>query len=94
MDHHRGGAGGCRDPGRPVEDADRHLELLVALPVPHEAEERRVQRERDPGLAGQVAEALAPCVVEPEPALAVDLRGVVPALDEQLDRLLGALPRG
>ena len=41
------GAGRLREPGRVVEHAECHLELLLALDVPHERGERRVHRERD-----------------------------------------------
>ena len=87
------GAGRRRDPGRVVEHPDRHPELLVALDVAHEAGDRRVHREHDARLAGELAEALGPRVVHPEPALEVDLAGAVAALEQQLDRRLRALAR-
>ena len=48
-DHLRAARG--RDPGRVVEHPDRHVELLAALRVSHEAGERRVHGEDDPARA-------------------------------------------
>ena len=71
-------------PGAPVERADGGRELAAArLEVPHEAEERRVDRERHVGLAGRLAEPLGPRVVHPEAALEVDLARVVAALEQR-----------
>ena len=50
------GAGGLRDAGRVVEHADRHVQLLAALGVAHEAGDRRVHREHDVVLARELAE--------------------------------------
>jgi hypothetical protein len=50
--------------------------------------------ENDPGVAGELAEALGPRVVHPEPALEVDLAGRVAAPFQKLDGLGGALARG
>jgi len=80
------GARGLRDPGRMVEHPDRHTLLLVAFDVTHEACNRRVYREHDPGVAGKAAETLRPGVVHPELAFEVDLAGRVAALPKQLDR--------
>ena len=73
----------CRRCGRarrrPTRTSGRSLE------VAHEAEERRVHRERDVGLARRLAEPLGPRVVHPEAALEVDLARVVAALEQDLD---------
>ncbi len=53
------GPGGLRDPGRVVEHADRHVELLAALGVAHEARDRRVHREHDPVLGASRPNAAA-----------------------------------
>ena len=53
------GAGGLRDPGRVVEHADRHVQLLAALGVAHEAGDRRVHREHDAVLPRELAERSA-----------------------------------
>ena len=45
------GAARDRDAGRVVEHPDRHPLLLAALDVPHEAGDRRVDGERDAGVA-------------------------------------------
>ena len=87
------GAGRLRDPGRVVEHPDRHVQLLPALGVAHEAGDRRVHRERDVRLARQLAEALGELVVHPEAALEVDLARGEPAREQRLDRRLGALAR-
>ena len=87
------GPGRLRDAGGVVEHPDGHVQLLAALGVTHEAGDRRVDREDDAGLAGQLAEALGPRVVHPELPLEVDLAGREAALLEELDRLLGALAR-
>ncbi len=56
--------------------------------------DRRVDGERDVGLARELAEALGPRIVHPEPALEVDLAGRVAALQQELDGRLGALAGG
>ena len=92
-DDHLGSAGGC-DSGAPVERADGRSELAPArLDVAHEAEERRMDGERDAVFAGELTETLCERVVHPEAALEIDLARCVPALEEQLDRLLRRLPR-
>ena len=63
-----------------VEHPDRHSLLLVALDMPHEACDRRVDGEHEPGLASEAAEALRPRIVHPEAALEVDLAGGMAAL--------------
>ena len=88
------GAGGLGDPGRVVEHPDRHVQLLAALGVAHEAGDRRVHRERDVVLPRELAEALGELVVHPEPSLEVDLARREPAREQRFDRCLGALPRG
>ncbi len=85
---------GLRDPGRVVEHPDRHVQLLPALGVAHEAGDRRVDGEDDAGVPAESAEALGPLVVHPELALEVDLAGRPAARDQRLDRSLGALARG
>ena len=70
------GAGGLRDPGRVVEHPDRHVQLLAALGVAHEAGDRRVHREHDAALArASSPNARREVVVHPEAALEVDLAG-------------------
>src|SRR4051812_27198213 len=87
------GARHLRDPGRVVEHPDRHSLLLVTLDVTHEARDRCVDGEHDPGLARNLPEALRPGIVHPELALEVDLAGRITALLEQLDRQLGIFSR-
>jgi len=72
-------AAALRDTRRVVEHADRHVELLAALRVSHEAGDRRVDREHDACVAGELSEPLRPRVVHPELALEVDLAGRVAA---------------
>jgi len=79
------------DPGGVVEHPDGHSLLLVQFDMTHEARDRRVDREHDSGLACTLPEPLRPRVVHPELALEIDLAGRVPALLEQLDRLLRTL---
>ena len=86
-------AGRSGDPGGAVERAERHLRLLL-VGVAREREQRRVHGQRDVLGARELAEPLGPRVVEPEAALEVELAGGVAALDEQLDREVGRLPRG
>jgi len=85
------GAGRFRDPRRMVEHPGRHVQLLAALGVSHEAGDRRVHGERDSRLACQPAEPLREGVVHPELALEVDLAGRVAALLQEPDRLFRAL---
>ncbi len=84
---------GGRDPGAPVERAEGLLCLLL-VGMAREGEERRVHRERDLVLLSDLRESLRPRVVHPEPALEVELAGGVTALEQDLDRSLGRLPRG
>src|SRR5207244_289936 len=88
------GARGLGDPSRVVEHPDGHVELLPALRVAHEPGDWRVDGERNPVLAGELAEPSREVVVHPELALEVDLAGGVAALEKQLDRFFGAPPRG
>jgi len=88
------GAGGLGDPRGMVEHPDRHVQLLATLRVAHEPGDRGMDREDDVRLPRELAEALRPRVGHPELALEVDLTGGEAALLEQLDGLLGALPRG
>jgi len=88
------GARRFRDSRRVVEHPDRHVELLAALGVAHEAGDRRMDREDDVARAGELAQASRKPVVHPELALEVDLAGVVAALLEDADRLLRALAGG
>ena len=75
-----------------VEGADCRRELATArLEMAHEPEQRRMHRERDVVLSGELAELLGERVVHPEPALEVDLAGRVPAGEKNLDRLLRRL---
>ena len=48
--------GGLRDPGRVVEHADGHVQLLAALGVAHEAGDRRVHRQHDVRCRAALAE--------------------------------------
>jgi len=70
------GAGRLRDPGRMVEHAGSHVQLLAALRVAHEARDWRVHREHDLRPLREPAELGRPVVVHPELALEVDLAGV------------------
>src|SRR5262249_12330373 len=87
------GAGRLRDAGGVIEHADRHVQLLAAFGMAHEARDRSVDGQNDVGLARQLAETLGPRVVHPELPLEVDLAGGEASLLEQLDRLLRAFPR-
>ena len=78
---------------RDVEHADRHVQLLAPLRVTHEAGDRRVHREDDPGVAREAAELLSKLVRHPELALEVDLAGGVAPLLQDTDRLRGAVAR-
>ena len=92
MEHDDLGAGGLGDAGRVVEHPDRHVQLLAALGVAHEAGDRRMDGEDDVGLPRQLAEPLRPGVVHPELALEVDLAGGEAAFLQECDRLLRAFP--
>src|SRR4029077_10342703 len=92
-DDELGAARGC-DAGGMVEHAGRHVELLAALGVAHEAGERRGDGERDPGVPREPAERRGEAVVHPELLLEVDLAGGESAHEPRLDRRLGALARG
>ena len=94
MEDHHFGVACLRDSRRVVEHADGHVELLAALGVAHEARQRCVHRQREVVLAGELAEPRGEVVVHPEARLEVDLTGGVAALEEQLDRSLGALLGG
>ncbi len=94
MEHDHLGARGLRDAGRVVEHPDGHVQLLAALRVTHERGQRRVDREDDPGLPGELAEPPGEVVVHPEPAREVDLAGVVAPLLQALERALRGLPGG
>src|SRR5207247_10300232 len=56
--------------------------------------DRRVHRDRDLVLARDLPEPRGEVVVHPEAPLEVDLAGRVAPLEQELDRLLRALPRG
>ena len=92
VEHHDFGAGRLRDPRAMIEHPDRHALLLVALDVAHEAGDRRVHRERDLRLAGELPEPLGPRIAHPEAAFEVDLAGGEPALLQDPDGLAGAAP--
>ena len=77
-----------------VEHADCHVELLATFGVTHEARDRRMDGENDPGRSRELTELLRPRVVHPELPLEVDLAGRVAPFLEQGDRLFGTLPRG
>src|SRR5262249_17695370 len=62
--------------------------------VAEECRQWGVDGERDVILARELAEAPGPVVVHPEAALEVDLAGGVAALEEDRDRLVGAVVRG
>src|SRR3954465_12368413 len=63
------------DPGGVIEHPDRHVQLLPALRVAHEARDRGMHREDDVGFPRQLAKPLGPRVVHPELPLEVDLTG-------------------
>ena len=66
----------CRDSRAAVEGADRRGELSPAcFEMAHEAEQRRMHREREIVLSSKLAETLGERVVHPEPTLEVDLAG-------------------
>ena len=89
------GAAGGGNAGTAVERSDGGGELAAArLEVPHEAEERRVHRERHVCRAGDLSELLGPRVVHPEAALEVDLAGVVAPFEQELDRMLRVVAGG
>src|SRR5215211_4626182 len=88
------GARRLRDSRRMIEHADRHVQLLAALRVAHEAGDRRVHREHDAVVAREVAEARREVVVHPEAALEVDLARGIAAREQELDRSLGRFLRG
>ena len=95
VEHDELRAAGRRDACAPVERTERRGPLPPArLEVPHPAEERRVHGKRDVVLACELAEPFRPRIIHPEARLEVDLAGVVPALEQELDRRLGALPVG
>ncbi len=60
----------------------------------HEAEQGRVNGERQVGSARRLAESFGPRIVHPEPTLEVDLAGVVAQGAEDLDRPLGIVTGG
>jgi hypothetical protein len=91
VEHDDLGAGGLGDTGRVVEHANRHVQLLAALDLSHEAGDRGVHGEDDVVRARQLAEAGREVVVHPEPTLEVDLAGGVSALEQKFDRCLGRL---
>ena len=82
---------GRRDPGAPVQRAERLLRLLL-VGMAGEGEERRVHRERDLVLTGDLREPLGPRVVHPEPALEVELTGGIAALEQDLHGGFRRLP--
>ena len=86
------GAGGLRDARRVVEHADRHVQLLAALGVPHEAGDRRVHGEHDVGRRAALAEVGCEVVVHPEAALEVDLAGREPTFEQRVDRRRRGVP--
>jgi len=88
------GAARLRDARGVVEHADGHVELLAPLGVSHEAGDRSMDGQDDPGVAREFAESLRPRVVHPELALEVDLAGGVVLLLQELDGFLGAVARG
>ena len=94
MEDDRRRAAGGGDPGAPVERADGGAPLPARrLEVAHEAEQRCVDGERDVALSRQLAEPAGEVVVHPEARLEVDLARVVPALAQEVESLLRALPR-
>ena len=92
MEDHELGAGRDRDPCGVVEHPDRHVQLLAALRVAHEAGDRRMDGEDDPVLPRELAEPLGPRVVHPELALEVHFAGGIAALEQQFDRFFGRFP--
>jgi hypothetical protein len=94
MEHDELGSARRGDSRAAIKRSDRRCELPPArLEVPHEAEQRRVHRERDAVLSRHLAEALGERVVHPEAALEVDLARCVAVLEEELDGDLWRLPR-
>ena len=95
MDHDRRRAARLGKARRVVQHPDRHLVLAAsALDVPHEAGERRVDRETDRGLASDLAQTPSEIPVHPETIAEVDLTGVVAAPKQFFHRRLGAIARG
>src|SRR5439155_19265585 len=92
MEHDDFCARGLRDTRRMVEHADRHVELLATFGVTHEARDRRMDGENDPGRSRELTELLRPRVVHPELPLEVDLASRVAPFLQECDRLLGTLP--
>src|SRR6266516_4031239 len=82
------GAGGLREPGRVVEHAERHLELLLARDVAHERGERGVDREGDVVRMQRGGEVGGGVIVEPEAADEADLARPVAALRKSLRCIL------
>ena len=81
------------DAGGVVEHSDRHVQLLAALGVAHEAGDRSVHREDDARVACELAEVRGEVVVHPEASLEVDLARAVAPLLQRRDRRLGRLLR-
>src|ERR671936_337080 len=86
MEHDELGSRGLGDPRGVVEHPDGHALLLVTLEVAHETGNRRMHREDDLGLAGELSESRRPRVIHPEAALEVDLAGREAALLENPNR--------
>jgi len=82
------GTGRFRETGRVIEHAERHLELLLALDMPHERGERCVHREHDVLGAKSLAERGRRVVVEPEAARESDLAGPIATGRKEHRRLL------
>ncbi len=90
VEHDHLGARRLRDPGRVVEHPERHVQLLPALGVTHEAGDRRVERKRDAVGRGELAELGRRVVVVPELPRRRHLAGRHPARQQGVDDLAAA----
>ena len=77
-----------------VEHPDSHLVLATpSVDVPEEGSQRRVNGECDAAIGGMLSELAGKLPVHPEAIAQVDLAGIEPFSDEDLDRIPGVLPR-
>ncbi len=89
MEHNELGPGCLGDAGGVVEHTHRALVLRPSIDVAEERCKRRMDRENDPALRGELAQPHGELLLHPEATLEVELAGRVRALDEELDRRLG-----